>query len=187
MRVWRRIVFAFFLVAAAGLCSLAAYLGNRIAFSIQWPLFEALRNTSAIIFAVVGAWLAIIYPEQLKLTFRRKKQASDSSSGTPDMRLILTPAVSSAVILIVILAVGVLAPLAKQVPFALEYTALLRRATFLVLMVLTLWQIAIVVLAILPVDFLLTDEAERRAVRAVHDQYDGLAQKTDSNEEGSKP
>jgi len=29
----------------------------------QWPLYESLRNTSAIIFGVMGAWLAIICPD----------------------------------------------------------------------------------------------------------------------------
>ncbi|WP_316154691.1 hypothetical protein [Cupriavidus sp. BIC8F] len=64
--------------------------GRNIPFAQQWPLFEALRNTASIIFAVVGAWLAIIYPERLKLTFR--EDASKKSAG-PNMGMLLTPGV----------------------------------------------------------------------------------------------
>lgn len=44
----------------------SAYFGKNVPFSSQWPLYEALRTTASIIFAVVGAWFAIIYPERLK-------------------------------------------------------------------------------------------------------------------------
>lgn len=55
--------------ASVGLLVLALIYGRNIRFSEQWPLFEALRNTAAIIFAVIGAWAAIIYPERLKIAF----------------------------------------------------------------------------------------------------------------------
>lgn len=42
----------------------------KVPFSHQWPLYEALRTTAAIIFAVIGAWMAIIYPERLRLSYK---------------------------------------------------------------------------------------------------------------------
>lgn len=47
----------------------AWYLGANIRFEEQWVLYEALRTTASIIFAVVGVWLAIVYPERLKSPF----------------------------------------------------------------------------------------------------------------------
>lgn len=58
-----------FIILAAG------YFGRHITFALQWPLFEALRTTASIIFAVVGAWFAIIYPERLKKSFHGSGEA----------------------------------------------------------------------------------------------------------------
>ncbi|WP_408913341.1 hypothetical protein ACJUA3_03255 [Citrobacter freundii] len=57
-------------IACVVVVVLAGILGRNVAFALQWPLFEALRTTASIIFAVVGAWFAIIYPERLKKSFR---------------------------------------------------------------------------------------------------------------------
>ncbi|MCI5122880.1 MAG: hypothetical protein D3908_17170 [Candidatus Electrothrix sp. AUS4] len=40
-------------------------VGSDIKISEQLPLYESLRNTSAIIFGVMGAWIAILYPNSL--------------------------------------------------------------------------------------------------------------------------
>lgn len=39
-----------------------AWFGRKVPFAEQWPMYEGLRTTAAIIFGVIGAWLAIIYP-----------------------------------------------------------------------------------------------------------------------------
>lgn len=149
-------------------------LGQKVPFSDQWPLYEALRNTAAIIFAVVGAWLAIIYPEKLRMSLREERAGEDVDS--PNFRLLLTPAVSSAVILIIVLAVGVAAPLLKQVLYAQGHTEMLRGASFALLVFLTVWQMVIVVVAILPVDFLLAAEANAKASRQIDEQVSGFRQ-----------
>lgn len=56
------------------------YFGKNVPFHEQWPLYEALRTTASIIFAVVGAWLAIIYPERLKFSLRGNGTAEQSKS-----------------------------------------------------------------------------------------------------------
>ena len=37
----------------------AYFVGDKITFSEQWGLYETLRTTASIIFAVVGAWFAM--------------------------------------------------------------------------------------------------------------------------------
>lgn len=110
-------------ILCACFCCAGFYYGRQIPFAQQWPLFEALRNTAAIIFAVVGAWLAIIYPERLKISFG-KKASPDSSNG--NMGLLLTPAVHSTVILVFLLLIGIAAPILKQISQLQQYLSLFR-------------------------------------------------------------
>lgn len=169
---------AFFMVIGilSVFCIAAGYmLGKNVSFSDQWPLYEALRNTSAIIFAVVGAWLAIIYPEKLRYSLR--EESGNGTQDSPNFELLLTPAVSSAVVLIIVLAVGVAAPLLKQVEILQPHISILRGSSFSLLMFLTIWQMIIVVIAILPVDFLITADARTKAQRQIDDQIRGLSQR----------
>lgn len=122
MKVWivRGIIYTFTLVFTVA----GVFFGRNIPFSDQWPLFEALRTTAAIIFAVVGAWLAIIYPERLRSTFRPTENTSHSTKV--DMGHFLSPAINSTVILAVVLLVGVVAPILKQIDFFITHTATFR-------------------------------------------------------------
>jgi hypothetical protein len=124
-----------------------AWFGRNVPFSEQWPMFEALRTTAAIIFAVIGAWMAIIYPERLKLSLRN---GAGAGQGEPTgMGKLFTPVVNSTVILCVILAVGAAAPLLKriQVPFDVAWV---RGGSYGLLVSLTLWQLWTVVLTLVP-------------------------------------
>lgn len=174
MKILRILLFGLMVCITIIICVAGYYYGRKVEFSSQWPLYEALRNTAAIIFAVVGAWLAIIYPERLRISLRGDRGKDED---TPGLRLLLTPAVSSAVILIVVLAVGVAAPLLKQMSSIHEYTPQLRGAAFSLLLFLTIWQIVIVVISILPVDFLLQSEAEEIAQKNIDKHYGGSRQR----------
>jgi len=132
---------------------LGFHFGRTIPFSEQWPLFEALRTTASIIFAVVGAWLAIIYPERLRFTFDDSKQKSSTLSMV-NMGKLLHPAIHSTMILCVILLVGIIAPLLKQIPALLPYKTTLQGFSYALLMVLTFWQIWTVILTLVPADLI---------------------------------
>ena len=122
----------------------SAYFGKNVPFSSQWPLYEALRTTASIIFAVVGAWFAIIYPERLKKSFRGGSSASESN-GSGITRL-FTPIVHSTAILASVLIIGVVAPLVKQIPFFIDHKDIFRGASYAILVFLTLWQLLTVII-----------------------------------------
>lgn len=173
MRFFRTLVFILLGAISIALCVLGFVLGKNVTISNQWPLYDTLRTTSAIIFAVVGAWLAIIYPERLKIAVRDQDAISEKS---PRLKLILTPAVSSAAILIIVLLIGVLHPLLRQIPALLDHGVAIRGASFAFLVALTLWQVATVVIAILPVDILIAKDAEERALREIDEHYGSMRQ-----------
>lgn len=172
--LWRNGILVVGFCIAAALVSVAFLFGRTIPFVQQWPLYEALRNTAAIIFAVVGAWLAIIYPERLKLSFGK---ATESKGSSANMGLLLTPAVSSTFILMMVLMVGVLAPILKQVPYLTENVDVVRGASFAFLMVLTIWQVVIVFIAIMPVEFLLNQVSKEIAQEEISKSYGSQHQK----------
>lgn len=143
-------VIALLLVAALVFC--AGFLGQQVPFSKQWPLYEALRTTASIIFAVVGAWFAIIYPERLRISFRGG--ASDSIKQDGGIHRLFTPIVHSTCILSIILLVGVVAPLVKTFPFVAPYINELRGLSYGLLVSLTLWQLVTVISSLIGPDIL---------------------------------
>lgn len=129
---------------------LSIYYGKNVPFIEQWPLYEALRTTASIIFAVVGAWFAIIYPERLKKSFRGGA-ISDSSNGV--VRL-FTPIVHSTVILASVLIIGVLAPLLKQIEFIKLHKEIFRALSYAILLILTSWQLLTVLYSLIGPDMM---------------------------------
>jgi len=146
----RRITFLVAALLASALCVWGFFAGREVPFSQQWPLYEALRNTASIIFAVVGAWLAIIYPERLKLSFG--KASGSAEAGSANVGLLLLPAVHSTILLVVLLLIGVIAPLLKQVPTLLMHVSLFRGLSYSCLAALTCWQVVIVVMTLFPAE-----------------------------------
>ena len=170
-----RLLFFFFVIlVATAFCISGFYLGRFIPFVQQWPLFEALRNTAAIIFAVVGAWLAIIYPERLKISFGK---TADTNPSNGNVGLLLTPAVHSTIILVALLIIGITAPLLKQIPGILDYVVVLRGLSFLTLTVLTLWQVVIVVITIIPADLIKSNFDKEQQIEKTNIQHDKLIRK----------
>ncbi|ENK7127014.1 hypothetical protein I5L07_14590 [Serratia marcescens] len=150
--MFRNILKSFVILLLIGLISSGFWYGRNIPFAQQSPLFEALRTTASIIFAVVGAWMAIIYPERLRFTF--KPSSSENTSMPVNMGKLLHPAVNSTFILCIVLFVGVLAPVVKQIPYLLPYKEPLRGLSFSLLMMLTFWQIWTVILTLVPADMI---------------------------------
>lgn len=126
----------------------AGYLGRHIPFIQQWPLYEALRTTASIIFAVVGAWFAIIYPERLKKSFRGGRGDANGSG----IHRLFTPIVHSTVILATVLIIGVFAPLLKQFDFIILHKTIFRGISYGILVFLTLWQLLTVVYSLIGPD-----------------------------------
>ncbi|MEB1944337.1 hypothetical protein VDR83_21365 [Xanthomonas campestris pv. campestris] len=131
-----------------GVLLLAAWRGSKVPFSSQWPLFEALRTTAAIIFAVVGAWLAIVYPERLKRTRQDNGEVVGVRSGPDRVKFLLHPIWHSTIILAVVLAVGMIAPLLRQFGLVQAHAEELRGVSYVVLASLTMLQICSVVMTL---------------------------------------
>lgn len=165
----RLIFFALSAAFALGLCAAGFFYGQCISFSNQWPLYEALRNTASIIFAVVGAWLAIVYPDRFRLSLG----AGESKAAAPSksMGLLLLPAVHSTILLVVLLLAGVMAPILKQMPFALDNLELFRGLSMSFVCALTCWQVVIVIMTLFPAEALQSQTAREAASKSIDAQH----------------
>ncbi|WP_250628396.1 hypothetical protein [Pinirhizobacter soli] len=163
----RNVLLVFPLALVAGIASF--YFGRAVPFASQWPLFEALRSTAAIIFAVIGAWFAIIYPEKLKFSFG--KVADTSGDGSRASSLFM-PIVHSTFILSSVLAVGVIAPILKYLPIVREHVSTCRGLSYLVLVTLTAWQIGTVIMTLIPADLVKTKVDESNRARRALDNLE---------------
>ncbi|UCR75701.1 hypothetical protein [Burkholderia thailandensis] len=160
-------------------CVAGYYYGRHIPFEKQWPLYEALRTTASIIFAVIGAWLAIIYPERLKVSFRGGNKNGGSNGN---LGVLLTPAVHSTIILGLLLLLGICAPLIKEVPAVRPHVEVARGISFVILSVLTMWQVVIVFMTLFPAQIVQDQIAKESAKKEVDDQYGKLRVKRDSKQ-----
>lgn len=162
--------------------------GQVIPFSEQWPLFEALRTTASIIFAVVGAWIAIIYPERLKFTFKADSSTSSRSAGASvNMGKLLHPAIHSTMILCIVLAVGVIAPLMKHFPLFLPYISTMRGLSYGLLVFLTFWQVWTVILTLIPADMIKTKSDLDNRKKETTSRFFSQTTKHEGKKTGDKP
>lgn len=148
----------------AGICY---FFGRSIPFEEQWPIYESLRTTGSIVFAVVGAWIALIYPEALARVFDRRAPSADE---VDHISVLLKPMIYSTLILLFVIGVGITVPILKRVDFLLSYALPLRGVSYGLLGVATVVQIWSVLLALAPADRLQTeirtaDNRKRRLAR----------------------
>src|SRR5690625_2189772 len=161
-------------ILLTGCLIIGAYFpGRNVPFSVQWPLFEALRTTAAIIFAVVGAWLAIVYPERLRWAFSRP--SAKAPKGNDTIRNVLSPAINSTFILCIILIIGVLAPLISQIETLYLWKKTFRGISYSLLVGLTVWQLATIILTLPIADKVITESDKDALRKQVNDHhFDGV-------------
>lgn len=159
------------------------FFSPTVSFSIQWPLYEALRTTAAIIFAVIGAWVAIAFPDRL----RKLSGSQVEEEKAPDTRMLdlFEPVFHSTVILCLILIIGIAAPIMRAAISNPVIINSLNRASFALLVFLTLWQVWTVILTLRPADALKSqmarDISDQQAIKALHGHSTAMQPPEDSN------
>ncbi len=124
------------------------FFGQTVKFSEQWVLYEALRTTASIIFAVAGVWLAIIYLDRLKSPYKKSSYDPVHLKGFAQL---FSPVINSVITLCAILLVGITAPILKQLIEPEEYIIYFRQASMGFLALLTMFQIYTVLSVLVPV------------------------------------
>jgi hypothetical protein len=143
--------------------------GAAISLNDQWPYYEALRTTTSIVFGVMGALLAIVYPEVLKGGLRGMTAVPGSN-----LRRVVEPLVHSALLLILLVLLAPIFAWAKGLNFDAKSTeaALSQQISFGLLCALSYWQIRILLMVLFPMDTLVSKSddalAKSRMRRSIH-------------------
>lgn len=154
------------LITLAGVAAICFHFGENITIEEQTPLLEGLRNTSAIIFGVMGAWIAILHPESLKKIFGQNS-GGVSAEDRETINLLLSPIIISTFILSIVLVMPLITSIGKSIPYILEYKHELRGLSFAILGCLTILQLWTLVLTLIPGDILKRNMQRQETKEAV--------------------
>lgn len=160
---------------AIGLALLAMWPGQWILFSVQWPFFEALRTTAGIIFAVIGAWVTILYPRGLERVFNKK--IADSGVEVERVNSLMEPLFYSTIVLAIVLLIGPLSQVVKlllngNIPFRLA-----RALSFGLLVYLTLVQMWSLILTLLPAGVVQEELGQGQYKKDLSERYKSLGRR----------
>ena len=149
---------------AAAVVTICAVYGEDVPFHEQWPLYTGLRATAGIIFGVLGAWIAIIYPRALKNIFGNTEESSPSRRIN-QVRRLKAPMWYSTLVLVAVLVVGLVEPILKQFDFLIRHRSILRAVSLAFLggaTSLLLWSVLLVVAPVEEFDAELQQESQRQ-------------------------
>lgn len=145
-----------FIALAVGLIIFSVIFGGKVTFNEQMPIYDGLRNTSAIIFAVMGAWIALLYPGKLSQAFG-KKPYKEKADDIEQINRLFRPMIYSTIILMVVIGVSFAVPLAKQIDYLYQYKEIFRAVSFGTIAFLTLLQFWSIILTLVPGDTIKDD------------------------------
>ena len=153
-------VIHFFFILLALLAIAIGYFfyifGGNVTYAEQWPIYEGLRNTSSIIFAVMGAWLAILYPSKLAMIFE-KKDGIYKINEIQEVRRLIAPLIYSTLVLAFVMIVALITPIAKQFEYVIIHKKTFQGISFVTLGLLTLIQLWSLILSLIPNDCIKQD------------------------------
>jgi len=136
----------------------AFVFGRNICFAEQWHAFDGLRQTASIIFGVFGVWLAIVYRDDIVSRLvgvsakndDGQKAIKKAEEDIDAFECVFNGVIYSSVIIAVILVIGLIAPVIRQVGWFCKYAWIIRACSFYFLMVLTVAQLYVILMSLSP-------------------------------------
>lgn len=137
------------------------YFGQNVPYEDQSSIFDTLKDTASIIFAILGAWIAIIYPKDLKAIF--KLNDSDTTQTTEIFEKLISSLIIVTFTLITMIFLMPIMALIKNIEFFQEYKMYLRSGLFLYIYILTWTQIYALLSTLIPNIKMLIDLAKAKS------------------------
>jgi len=130
------IILSFVLILVA-----SAYYGSRVAVTEQIPLLDSVRSASSIVFAIFGAWMAIVYPRSVASLGARV--AETRLAALKEVENILVPMIMSTIILFVSMLLTVAGPVIRKMDVSDEWRSVVWGGHYSIVVALFLAQFAI--------------------------------------------
>jgi hypothetical protein len=147
------------------------HFGENIDLEKQWTFYEALRTTTSVVFGILGALLAIVYPEVIKQGLR---PSSGVSLSDPDVHRVTDPLAYSALLLVVLVLAAPVFAWLQSLGFEKKSAELLltNRTAFAVLCALSYGQVCILMAVLNPLGVIVgsvnDSTARARLRRGIH-------------------
>ena len=141
-------------IALVAISIIAGYFcGPYISFSEQSKLLDTLRDTSAVLMAVLGVWLAVICPEILEKLFSGKSFVLDAKF-LERFKTITIPLFIYSIIICFEIFIPWIAVIFKQIPFFVAHISVLRQISFFAISLLCLVQVLSILLVLAPLEII---------------------------------
>lgn len=150
----KRFYLILFILAALSVI-IGIVCGRSIAFSDQAGILDTLRDTSAVLMAVLGVWLAVICPDILQKLFSGEKFVPDQKFMNR-FKTITIPLFIYSIIICLEILIPWIAMVLKQFTIFTEHFVLMRQISFSVISLLCLVQVLSIILLLTPLEIIST-------------------------------
>lgn len=137
---------------------IAFFFGKWIPFEDQKAILENITSTTSIIFAILGIWLALFYPDTISSIFNENEKQNLKEIYKNEKNLIFKKLSLSLIIttfiLISCILSNILIFIVKNIDLFKPYKSILRSLMFTYLLTLSLGQIFALLSALLPNSYL---------------------------------
>lgn len=135
------------LIIYLGILILFFKVGEFIPFSDQKEILTALSTSSSIIFAILGIWLAILYPDNFSNIIKKEKNYIETDIIFQKLNFSLA---LTTLILISIIFSNIFMYIFKNLPFLMDYKYLFRSLFFTYLCSISILQAYAILTTLIP-------------------------------------
>ncbi|QSX29040.1 hypothetical protein JYB88_12360 [Shewanella cyperi] len=120
---------------------------DKLTWTDQQPLLGTLQNTSSMVFAIAGIWMAYLYPEAISSIVKGRNtndltdKLNDDIDDIQRVRLIVGVIALSGFVMASLLAFSVIVPVVQKSPFFSAYPSIVRGIGLILLYSLTYIQL----------------------------------------------
>jgi hypothetical protein len=137
------------IVCTISMAAISYYLGYKVRVKEQLEIVTSLREISAIVFGVMGAWIAILYPKSLKDIYRLDV---DSNQILGEAKRIFLPIRWATFIVTISLGYTLLYPALIEAGIPSIFHPAIRGVSFFLIGLLVIAQVYSLILSLIPMD-----------------------------------
>jgi cytochrome bd-type quinol oxidase subunit 2 len=177
VRPWIGITFFIATTVAAG------YYGDRVPAETQANMLTALQATAAIIFGVVGVWLALVYPEALQQLSDLK--TGDGTKQSHRVRVLLVGTLVLTISLILSLVIMPIGAVITNTSLFAKHPTWFLRTSFALCVAFSLIQCWVLLLTLYPLSN--ADDTARRAAAQKQNRLAVMRQASSEHHDPGRP
>lgn len=155
-------------IIITGLVLVLFKFGSQVSIKAQLEVVSALRDVSSIIFGVVGAWMALLYPDKLASALKK-----DEGSGLENFDKLISPLLTATIVIAVCLVFSVFRPIITSTFKGKMIIEIGRSVSYSTMICLTATLLFNLLYSLIPIDIVRRRLDKLRADEKMHNLYSG--------------